>query len=59
MIQDLLKQTNKERENLYDTLLVAKQELEASQRKYEEALWAYQMSVSKIGIMIDQLETAE
>ena len=56
-IEKLLKTTNQEREEAYDRVMKAKQDLEAAQKAFNDASWEMQMLVSKIGILIDQLES--
>jgi uncharacterized protein (DUF3084 family) len=58
-LNNLLKETNQEREAAYDKLITAKQNLDAAQKVFNDASWEMQMIVSKIGIMIDQLDEAK
>ncbi len=52
----LLKQTNADREAAYDHYITAKQNLEAAQKAFNDATWSMQMIVSRMGIIIDQLD---
>lgn len=57
-IEDLLKRTDAERDKAYDIVLANKQLLDAAQTEYNRALLDHQLLVSKISIIIDQLQEA-